>query len=310
MRKLIIILGPTASGKSALGVRLAKKFHGVVISADSRQVYRGLDLGTGKITKREMRGISHYLLDVASPRGQYAVNRYVRDVHRVLKKIPPKTLIFLVGGSPFYIDALTKPNTYSPVPPNPALRRRLEKISTSRLIGQLHRLAPQRLSTIDTANHRRLIRAIEIATVTTPPARGGAASRFPTPGGITRTGAVGELPQFRILKIGLSVPKAKLHRNIDRRVDQRMRQGMLNEVRRLHHQGVSWSRLDAFGLEYRYLGKILRGTLTRTDAIDKLKSATHDFAKRQMTWWKRDQSIHWVTPTQATPIVKRFLRPQ
>lgn len=294
MRKLVIILGPTASGKSVLGVTLAKKFRGVVISADSRQVYRGLDLGTGKITIQEMAGVPHYLLDVASPRGQYSVDRYVRDVHCVLKKIPTETPIFLVGGSPFYIEALTKPNAYSLVPPNPALRRRLGKISTSRLIGQLRRLDPSRLQKIDTANRRRLIRAIEIAKGAPLPEGG-------------RVGGEGELPQFRILKLGLKIPKIKLHRHIDRRVDQRMRRGMLNEVQRLHRRGLSWERLDAFGLEYRYLAKILRGTLTMAEGVQQLKSATHHFSKRQMTWWKRDQDIHWVTPSQAVPAVNRFL---
>ena len=119
-----------------------------------------------------MSGVPHYLLDVASPSGQYTVDRYVRDVNKVLKKVPVTTPVFLVGGSPFYIDALTKPNSYSSVPPDPVLRRRLEKISTARLIVQLRRLNPERLTTIDPANRRRLIRAIEIASPTPLPEGG------------------------------------------------------------------------------------------------------------------------------------------
>lgn len=294
MHRLIVVLGPTASGKSRLGVRLAKKFHGVVISADSRQVYRGLNIGTGKIRKREMSGVPHYLLSLASPRGQYSVDRYVRDVTRIIKKIPADTPIFLVGGSPFYIDALTKLNSYSPVPPNPQLRRRLEKYSTGRLLGELRRRDPKRLQTIDTANRRRLIRAIEIP-VGTPLPKGG------------RAGGVG-VSKFQILKLGLAVPKVKLHHNIDRRVDQRIRQGMLAEVRRLHRQGLSWRRLDAFGLEYRFLSRYLQGQLKKDEAIAQLKSAIHDFAKRQMTWWKRDQDIHWGSPAQAERLVQSFLK--
>ena len=291
MYNLIIILGPTASGKSSLGVRLAKKFHGVIISADSRQVYRGLDLGTGKITKREMAGVPHYLLNVAAPTGQYSVDRYVRDVLRVLKKIPATTPVFLVGGSPFYIDALTKPNSYSPVPPNLVLRRRLEKLSTSLLIMLLKKKNPARAKTIDLANRRRLIRAIEVASVKHPP----------------KTQA---LPTFRVLKLGTKISKPKLHRNISARVDQRINAGMINEVRRLHQHGLPWKRLDAFGLEYRYITTHLQGKITKQEMIVQLNSGIRNFAKRQITWWKRDQAIQWITPAQAAPLVKKFLRPE
>ena len=139
----------------------------------------------------------------------------------------------------------------------------------------------------------RLIRAIEIA------------SHRPDGG---RAGGVGVLEHFRILKIGLSIPKTKLFQRIDQRVDVRMKQGMLNEVRRLHRQGVSWKKLDGFGLEYRFLSRYLRGLLTKDEAVAQLKSASHHFAKRQMTWWKRDADIHWVTnQTQALSLVNRML---
>lgn len=289
MHTCIVILGPTASGKTSLSIRLARQFHGVVISADSRQVYRGMNIGTGKVTKREMAGVPHYVLDVASPRGQYSVARYVADVRRVLRRIPETTPIFLVGGSPFYIDAVTKPGSFSSVPPNQVLRRRLEKWSTARLIARLRQLDTSRVSTIDTANRRRLIRAIEIASVTTPPPS------------IT-------LPPMRHLTIGIVITKQKLHANIDRRVDVRMQQGMVREVQRLHDAGVSWKTLDAFGLEYRFLARYLRGGLTKTEAVQQLKQAIKDFAKRQMTWWKRDATIHWIdTSQQAVRLVTKFL---
>lgn len=288
-RPLIIILGPTASGKSALGIRLAKKFHGVVISADSRQVYRGMDLGTGKVTTREMSGVPHYLINVASPKGQYSVDRYVRDVARVLKKIPAGTPIFLVGGSPFYIDALTKPGSFSTVPPNPVLRRRLAKSPTSLLIAILKKKDPKRAATIDQANRRRLIRAIEVASVKHPP----------------KTPA---LPPFHILTLGTKISKPKLHHNISTRVDQRLRQGMINEVRRLHRQGVSWKRLDAFGLEYRYIAAYLQKKITKPEMVAQVNTAIRQFAKRQMTWWKRDQDIVWITPAKAAPLVRKFLQ--
>ena len=295
MHNLIVILGPTASGKSALGVRLAKKYHGIIISADSRQGYHGMDICTGKITRSEMRGVPHFLLSVASPRSQYSVARYVQGATRVINKTSPSTPIFLVGGSPFYIDALTKPNAFSPVPPNHKLRRRLAAKSTYRLINQLTRLNPSRAKTIDPANRRRLIRAIEIATGQPPPVPG-------------RGEGVGALLPFQTLKIGIRLDKNQLRRNIDRRVDVRMNRGMVAEVKRLHQQGLSWKKLNAFGLEFRFLSHYLRGQLTKPEAVQQLKSASRDFAKRQMTWWKRDQDIHWITKqAQASKLARDFL---
>lgn len=287
-RNLIVILGPTASGKSSLGIALAKRFHGVVISADSRQVYRGMDIGTGKVTKREMSGVRHELLNVASPRRQYTVARYLRDVQRVLRRLPPAVPIFLVGGSPFYIEAITRTGTFSPVPPDPQLRRRLAKKTTPQLIALLRRKDPERLATIDTANRRRLIRAIEIASSSE-------SATSPT------------LPPFRLLTLGVALPKHTLHQRIDRRVDVRLRQGMVAEVARLHRAGLSWNKLDAFGLEYRFLSRYLRGQLSKPEAIQQLKSAIHHFAKRQMTWWKRDTEVQWLRPPQARAQVKAFL---
>lgn len=253
-------------------------------------MYRELDLGTGKITHAEMRGVLHRLLSVASPRSQYSVARYVRDTVQVIQRLPPTKPIFLVGGSPFYIDALTKPGAFSAVPPNPQLRRRLADKTTPQLLAMLRRRNPDRYRTIDRANRRRLIRAIEIAS-----------SKIPR-GGIV-------LPNWRILKIGIHLPNKRLFPLIDRRVDRRLRTGMVQEVRQLHRRGLSWKRLDALGLEYRFLSRLLRGKLTKLEATTQLKSAIHDFARRQMTWWRRDPDIHWVTkPAAAQRLVKDFLR--
>ncbi len=289
MHNVIVILGPTASGKSSLGVKLAKKFHGIVISADSRQVYRGLDIGTAKITKKEMAGVPHYLLDVASPRGQYSVSHFVRDFTHVMKKIPESTPVFIVGGSPYYIKAITVPGSFSPVPPNEQLRRRLEKKSTAQLIAILNKKNPVWAKTIDRANRRRLIRAIEVSSE-----KGSKA----TP----------DLPPMNVMRIGLKVSRQKLHRRIDDRVDSRMRQGMAQEVARLQKNGLSWKRLNAFGLEYRYLSLFLRGSLTKADAVSQLKSAIHAFVRRQETWWRKEKDIRWITKTNsAAPLVRNFL---
>lgn len=291
-RDIIVILGPTASGKSRLGVRLAKKFHGIIISADSRQVYRGLNIGTGKIPKKERHGIPHFLLDVAPPRSQYSVARYARDVQRVLKNIPLSTPVFLVGGSALYIKAVTEPGWIANVPPNPKLRRRLEKMTTAQLVNLLRQKLPERILTIDRANRRRLIRAIEVAVSMPSPELGRAAR--------------GRL--HSMLKIGLAVPRATQFRRIDRQIAHRLRRGMIRETMGIHRQGVSWKRIEALGLEYRVLVQHLRGQLTRAEAETKMRTVTHDFARRQTTWWKHDQDIRWVTSDQqALRLCRKFL---
>ncbi|MBI5467245.1 MAG: tRNA (adenosine(37)-N6)-dimethylallyltransferase MiaA [Candidatus Kerfeldbacteria bacterium] len=287
-RPVIVILGPTAAGKSALGIALAKRFGGVIISADSRQVYRGLDIGTGKLPLAARRSIPHYLIDVASPRSQYTVDRFVRDVRRILDTLPQRTPVFLVGGSPFYIDAVTKPNAYSSVPPNPALRQWLEQLTTAELNRRLKRLDRRRWASIDHANRRRLIRAIEIAHGDTP--------------------APVALPAMRILKLGLRAPLPKLRRRIDRQISARLRAGMIRETAAAHHRGVSWKRLAALGLEYRVIINHLRDQLPRNAVAPNMKKVTYDFVRRQLTWWKRDQAIRWVTPHQAIRAVATFLQ--
>lgn len=292
-RSLIVLLGTTASGKSTLGVRLAKRFRGVVISADSRQVYRGLNIGTGKITKREMRSVSHYLLDVASPRSQYSVARYVRDMQRILKKLNPATPVFLVGGSPYYIDAATKPGSFSSVPPNIALRKRLETKTIQHLTKCLTVLDPSRRHTIDLRNKRRLIRAIEIAEAT---------KNDPNTKSVL-------VPSLRVLKLGMTLPRPILYRTIDGRVDRRIRQGMIAEAVRLHRNGLPWKRMEELGLEYRFMSRYLRGALDKAAMIAQLKTAIHHFAKRQMTWYKRDPDIHWIRNAQeAEKCVRSFLQ--
>lgn len=293
MRNMVVILGTTASGKSALGVRLAKKFHGVVISADSRQVYRGLNTGTAKITKSEMGGVKHFLLDVASPRGQYSVARYVQDVQRVLRHLPKTTPVFLVGGSAYYIKAVTEPGSYSAVPPNLALRRRLAAKSTYQLIKELTKLDPNRARSIDPANRRRLERAIEIAS-STPLSEGGRAP--------------GVAGSQRIFKLGLQVPRPELYRRIDRRVDVRFKK-IVTEVKKIHRSGLSWRRLESFGLEYRFTAQFVQGKITKTEAINKIKFGTHDFARRQLTWWRKENDIRWVRNIpQADQLARKFLQ--
>lgn len=284
----IAIIGPTSSGKSALAIKLAKKFGGTIISADSRQVYRGMNLGTGKITKREMAGIPHELIDVADPKRQFTVADFQRKIRQVMRRA--QSPFWLVGGSPFYIDAVIYDEHLPKVKPNRALRKRLEAWPDARLVRELGRRDPARAKTIDQRNRRRLIRALEICLTTNKP----------------QTPRQRQAPNALIL--GISMPRTELYRRIRTRILTRLKRGMIAEVRRLHDQGVSWKRLDAFGLEYRFISRFLQGQLTKNQMIDQLEAATHAFARRQLTWWRRNPDIRWITTAkQAEQNVRQYI---
>ncbi len=289
---LIAIVGPTASGKTTLSIILAKRFNGEIISADSRQVYRGMDIGTGKATKAEQHQAPHHLLDVASPRREYNVAHFQRDAKKIIHNIHQRgKLPFLVGGTAFWVQAIVDDLPLPRVKPNRALRKRLNQKTPAQLYAQLKKLDPARARTIDRHNPYRLIRAIEIVTATGKPV-----PRLRT-----------ESP-YRLLMLGVAQPQKKLHRLIHTRLAARLRQGMIAEVRRLHAAGVSWKRLEAFGLEYRYASLYLRGKLSRSDMQDQLETAIRQYAKRQLTWFRRDGRIHWIRSTAEAPrLIKRVI---
>jgi len=297
--KLIAVVGPTASGKSDLAVSIARFIKqqtlasgAEVISADSRQVYTGLDIGSGKITKKEMRSIPHHLLDVASPKRTFTVTRYQRLAKKAIASIVRRGRVpILCGGTGLYIDAVTRDYILPDVPPQPALRKELELRSTDTLVAQLTRIDPQRAATIDQYNRRRLIRALEIVLTT----------HSPVP-------PITSSSPYDLLTIGIARPNEQLRSLIEARLHRRIKSGMLKEVARLHEHGVSWNRLDGLGLEYRWVSRHLRGILTREAMIETLTTEIVQYAKRQMTWFKRDPSIHWITTeAEALVLVKKFL---
>jgi len=295
-RKLLVIAGPTAVGKSALGVQLAKEYNGEVISADSRQVYKGLDIGTGKITKKEMRGVPHHLLDVASPKKQFSVAEFQKLARKKIDDIHSRgKLPIIVGGTGLYIDTLLGKFTIPEVPPNPKLRKELERKTTERLFTMLQKLDPRRAKTIDRHNPRRLVRAIEI---------------------VKALGKVPPLQHSNILEnvgvfyIGLALPHAVLKKNIAKRLQKRVR-GMIVEVKRLHVAGLAWKRMEVFGLEYRYIARFLQKKVSREEMLAQLEKEIGYYAKRQMTWFKRNGEIEWFSPMEAKKIGKlaqKFLR--
>lgn len=274
--KVIVVCGPTATGKSDYAVKLAKKIGGEVISADSRQVYKNLNIGTGKITKKEMSGVAHYLLDVASPKRQFSVARYKKLGEHAIRDILKrgKTPI-ICGGTGFYIDTLLGLELPE-VKPNLALRKKLSDVSLQKLFEELKKIDPDRAKTIDKKNKIRLIRALEIAR------------------------SLGKVPKIKKRKlydiewIGLSFPNEALKKRIHNRLLKRIKLGMIREAQKLHREGLSFRRMEALGLEYKYLAYYLQKKLTKQQMIAQLETAIWHYAKRQMTWFKRNKEIKWI----------------
>jgi len=271
MHKLIIIAGPTATGKSDAAVKLAQEINGEVISTDSRQIYKGLDIGSGKITKEEMKGIPHHLLDVADPREPFSVVQYKELADAAIKDIISrgKTPI-IVGGTGFYIDAIICDTVFPAVAPNHALRKELHEKPIEELLHQLHTLDPRRYDLIDKHNRVRIVRAIEIALA---------------------LGSVPELeqksPTYDIEWRYMDLPDEELKERIHTRLFKRAEQGMIQEVSKLHEDGLSWDRLESFGLEYRYVAEYLQDKHTKEDMINMLERAIWQYVKRQRTWFKK-----------------------
>jgi tRNA dimethylallyltransferase len=312
-RKLIVILGPTASGKSELAVKLAKKFNGEIISADSRQVYKGMDIGTGKVTKKEMRGIPHHLLDAASPKRRFTVVQYRKLALKAIKKIQRKgKLPILCGGTGFYIQAVVDGIVIPEVPPDWKLREKLEKKTTKELFNELRRLDPRRARTIERKNKRRLIRALEIVK------------------------KIGRVPLLRkeplpypVLMIGVKKSRAELTKRIKKRFLNWLKRGLIDEIKKLRKSGLSWKKIEDFGIHYRIAAQYLQNMLTYQEMIENSIIELQNYTKRQMSWFnhqigdftaqnfskknfgefKKNRRIIWIKNQKETEkLVKAFLK--
>ncbi len=293
MKKVLVILGPTATGKSDIAVKLAKKFNGEVISADSRQIYTGLNIGTGKITKKEMLGIPHHMLDIVSPKKVFTVSEWKNKTEKIIEDIlSRRKLPIICGGTGMYIQSIVDNVVYPEVGPNKKLREKLEKKSLEALTEMLRKMDPERAETIDTHNKVRLIRAIEIATEL---------GRVPLP--------QFAVSQYEFLQIGLKLPDETLKKKIQTRLISRIQKGMLREAKNLHTQGVSWKRMRELGLEYGRMADFLEKKISKIDMVSQLETDIWRYAKRQMTWFKRDQRIQWHAPqfSAIQKTVKKFL---
>ena len=292
--KLIVIAGTNASGKSALGVEVAKRFGGEIVSADSRQVYRGMDLGSGKITPEEMRGVPHHLIDVVEPGDFFSMADFQRMSYEKIDEIRARGhLPMIVGGTGLYVDSVLDGYLLSDKEPDLAYRAELEKLTTPALYAQLVALMPD--VQVERNNRNRVMRMLERIhdgddAVPAKQAR------------------------FDSLRLGVSWPRDVLAKRIDERIDMRLEQGMIEEVQRLMDEGASTEFLLGLGLEYRFITQYLIGEIPdRDDMLAQLAHAIKKFAKRQMTWFRRNPNIVWLDMqgdayAQACEAVEAFLK--
>lgn len=312
MQKIIVVYGPTASGKSDVAIKLAKKFNGEIISADSRQVYKGLDIGSGKVAKDEpgifyklfhkskregffSNGIRHHLIDVAEPMADYNISHFKKDAEIIIEEISSQGKIPIIcGGTNFWIDSIVHDSQIPEVEPNEELRDMLSSKSAEELFKQLQEMDPERAAHIDSKNPVRLIRAIEIAT---------------------KLGSVPQLetaklnPKYDFLQIGIRAEREKINAKIKKRLEERFEDGMIIEVEELHQAGVSFEWMERIGLEYRWISRYLQKKVEFEEMKEKLYFDIIHFAKRQMTWLKRNKEIIWLKDySQIKKEVKKFLK--
>lgn len=287
MRKIIVILGPTASGKTDLAKKLVDKYNGEVTSADSRQIFKHMDIGTGKD-----KSFFQHMIDIREPNEEYSVAEYQKEAYKIIDSIFSRGKTpFLVGGSMLYIDAVLEGYQFPKT--DTSLRLEIEAMPMREVYNELKKvdLISAKKNKL---NRRRLIRALEVYLLN---------SRSQSEYKKTK-------PNFEYLIIGIDVPRKELYKRIDDRVDIRIKDGMVEEVENLLKMGVSHERLQSFGLEYRHLSNYLQNPTPENlkSEIINLKYKIHAFARRQLTWWRRNRNINWInSQKEAEKLIKNFL---
>jgi tRNA dimethylallyltransferase len=303
--KLIVILGPTASGKTGLSLRLAKKIGGEIIHADSRQIYKKMSIGTAKPESGQwintgdkvsyyVDDVPHHLIDFLDPGKSFTVAQF-RDTALKYVKLARKRgrHPMIVGGTGLYIQALIDNYTIPRIPPNNKLRRSLEEKTDPALLLLLEALDPEAVKKIDKKNKRRIIRALEVSILSGEP--------------FSAQQSRGE-PIFDTLKIGINVPREELYQRINVRVDKMIDRGLVEEVKGLMRQKYNWELPSMSGVGYRQFRPYLEGNISLEEAINNLKRDTRRYARRQMTWFRRDPEIYWVSDyKEAESLVEGFL---
>lgn len=297
--KIIAIVGPTASGKTGLSLALAKKFNGEIVNADSRQVYRGMDIGTAKEPKDAAGeeyiagGVRHHLLDIVNPDEEFTLAHYKKVAFEVIDEILSRgKLPIVVGGTGLYVRTIVNNPDIPAVAPDLKLREKLEKMSDGERAELLKNLDPKTAEKIDMKNPRRVIRAIEVAM-----------------SGESFLDLQNKFnPRYDVLQIGLAVEREELYKRINARVDQQIEDGLAEEVKNLARK-YSWSLPAMSGIGYKQIGSYLREEAVLPEAIEMIKRDTRHYAKRQMTWFKKDERIKWVTDAEeAEELVKKFVK--
>lgn len=297
-KNLIVILGPTASGKTSLAAHLAADFHGEIISADSRQVYRGMDIGTGKDLsefQRDGKNLPYHLIDVIDPREEFSVYEFQRRFHLIFAQLNERqTPAVLVGGTGLYLESVLTGYALPPVKPDLRLRKELEEKSSTELRRVLLSMKPDLHNKTDLEDKDRMIRRIEIEKARQNPPH-----------------QRERVPVLNAGIFGLHWERDALRMRIAERLRQRIKNGMVDEVSLLHGSGLSWERLDSFGLEYRFISRYLQNVITREEMISKLQIAIGQFAKRQMTWFRRMERkgvhIEWIPGDDYSKLHGRVL---
>ena len=276
--KLIAVVGTNASGKSGLGVTLAERYSGEIVSADSRQVFRGLDLGSGKITPEETRGVPHHLIDVCEPGDFFSMHDFQRLAYQAIDGILSRgRLPFLVGGTGLYVASVTEGYVMSDNPPDLEYREYLETFETPELYRMLLQAVPD--TDVEPKNRNRVMRLLEKLHA--------GDDHVPH-----------SQPRYDCLKLGVTWDRETLKRRIDERLERRLDAGMIEEVKGLMDAGVSLEFLMKLGLEYRFIAQYLTGEIPlKADMVEQLGNAIKKFAKRQMTWFRRDGDIVWLDMT-------------
>lgn len=301
-QRLLVICGPTATGKTALAIALAQRLGGEIVNADSRQVYRFMDVGTAKPTAAQRAAAPHHLLDVVDPDEPFTLADYLERAHDAVAGIlARRSLPIVAGGTGLYVRALVQGFAVPRVAPDPQLRQDLEALAEAEgspaLLARLRHVDPLTAGTIDASNLRRLIRAIEVAEATGASFAAQRTAHSP----------------YDALVLGLTTARMTLYARADRRVDAMMAAGFLDEVASLHARGYGPDLPALSGLGYRQLGEHLRGICTRDDAVAATKLATHRFIRHQLTWFRREPGIRWLDASdddvvaQATELAEHWL---
>lgn len=297
-KNLIVILGPTASGKTAMAAKLAADFHGEIISADSRQVYRGMDLGTGKDLSEFRRGdgiLPYHLVDIIEPQEEFNLFEFQKRFYSILNNLYERQILpVLVGGTGLYLESVLTDYVLPPARPDERLREELAGKSETELRSILLSMKPDLHNRTDLEDRDRLVRKIEIEKARQNP--------------LNRRERI---PLIHAGIFGLRWEREILRMKIAQRLRQRMEEGLIEEVSGLQKSGLSWERLDSFGLEYRYIARYLQNVITKDEMVSRLQIAIGQFAKRQMTWFRRMEKkgvkIEWITGTDYDAMYRRVL---